>query len=135
MGELFLHLAREPADRAVVKPARDGPLFRFFHSLHGSLLLAQVALVFDLSFHGLEFVSHFGRKRRRGFERNRTEFFSFSGKERRIQLPEDGRQPLNYDLWALQQLSTGLADCGTPVASQVSSAGRDSRFLVAALLG
>src|ERR1700729_1362909 len=35
LGELFLHLAREPADGAIIEPTRDGPLLRLFHSRHG----------------------------------------------------------------------------------------------------
>src|SRR5882672_7135222 len=95
VGELFLHLVREPADGAVVEPSRDASLFRLLHPLHGALLLQQVAFILDLGLHRLEFIADFGRKRSHGFSR------IFSGEEFRTQFAENGRELFDNHLWAL----------------------------------
>src|SRR5579859_4480105 len=65
--QLLLHFARESADRPIIEPLGDGMLLRFLQSLHGALLLQQVAFVLDLGLDRLQFVSDFGRNlQRRG---------------------------------------------------------------------
>src|SRR5581483_994219 len=56
-GQLFLHLAREPAHRAVVEPFGNVALLSFLQPVDGALLLLKIAFVFDLRFDGLEFVA------------------------------------------------------------------------------
>ena len=57
LDQYFLHFAGEAADRAVVKPLRDGVLLGFFQALDGALLLQEIAFVFDFGFDGLQVVA------------------------------------------------------------------------------
>ena len=102
LAEFFLHLAREPADRAVIESVGNGALLGFFQAVHGALLLQQVAFVFDFGFDGFEFVADFRRKCRDGFTPISADSFFLSFKECRIQLSENRCHLFDDDLGALE---------------------------------
>ena len=55
--ELFLHLAREAADGAVVEPVGNGALLGLLEAIDRTLLLREIAGVLDFSFDGFEVVA------------------------------------------------------------------------------
>jgi len=58
LDQLFLHLARKPTNRVVVKPFGNVTLLGFLQPLDGELLLLQIAFIFDLCLYGLEFIAN-----------------------------------------------------------------------------
>ena len=53
LDQYLLHFTGESADRAIVEPLRDGVLLGLFQAFDGSLLLQEIAFVFDFGFDGL----------------------------------------------------------------------------------
>src|SRR6185369_16014434 len=62
LDQLFLHLARKPAYRAIVKPLGNIALFGLFQSFDRALLLLQVAFVLNLGLDRFKFVANRRRK-------------------------------------------------------------------------
>src|SRR5579864_3850115 len=113
--KFFLHFAGEAADGAVVKPVGDGALLGFLEAIDGTLLLREVAGVFDFSLDGLEIVA-----RLRGGRDALWAIVSGGFKELRSQIPQNGDELFNRNLRALEELGKRLAyGGGEVVASKV----------------
>src|SRR5712671_949467 len=95
--QLLIHLAREAADLAVIKPVRDHTLLGLLESLDGLALLVKIAGIFNLSFDSLHFVA---RSRGKPAFNHRLDSF----KVFRITLSHHTSQILNNNFRPLQEL-------------------------------
>src|SRR6185437_12372409 len=60
--QLFIHLAREAADFAVIEPLRNHALLSLLQAFHGLLLLIEIAGIFNFRLDGLHLIPRRRRK-------------------------------------------------------------------------